>query len=220
MKKFLVVLSLVFIMMSSVYASEVNVQLNGEIMDFTDSNGAKVEAQIINDRTMVPFRKIFNSLGVTDENILWNATDKSIVATKGNITIKLQIGNSIARKIENGVETKITLDTAPVIWNDRTLVPLRFIAESLGKTVGWDSSNKTAIIIDYDYFLNALKNKSSNLYNFINTNSSNTNLTITRNYYDLEDSSNNNTAIISARIIESISSDIITDNVSVSFLRY
>ena len=52
---------LVFVLtlMTSVYASSVNVQINGKIIDFTDSNGAKVEAQIINDRTMVPFRKIF-----------------------------------------------------------------------------------------------------------------------------------------------------------------
>ena len=134
--------------MGSIYAAEVNVQINGEIINFEDTN-----ARIINNRTMVPFRRIFNELGVTNENIDWNGDTKTIIARKDDIEIKLQIGNDIAEKKIGNQFTKITLDSVPVTDNGRTLVPLRFIAESLGKTVGWDSVNKTAIIIDYDYLL-------------------------------------------------------------------
>jgi len=51
-----------------------------------------------------------------------------------SITMKLQIGNSNA--IVNGVV--VSLDAPPVIINNRTLVPLRFISESFGANVEWD----------------------------------------------------------------------------------
>ena len=149
--------------MTSVYASDISVQINGEIIDFTDSNGAKVDAQIINNRTMVPFRKIFNSLGVSDDNITWIGETRTVIAKKDNIEIELQIDNNIAKKTINGVTTNITLDSAPAIFESRTLVPARFIAESMNKLVGWDAANRTAVIIDFNYFLEQLKNKSNSL---------------------------------------------------------
>ena len=203
--------------MSSVYASDIKVQINGEIIDFTDSNGAKVDAQIINNRTMVPFRKIFNSLGVTDENITWIGETRTVITKKDNIEIELQIDNNVAKKTINGETTEIKLDSAPVIYENRTLVPVRFIAESMEKLVGWDSSNKTAVIIDFDYFVNQIKNKSNALYEFLNNSSNNSNLTITRNYYDFDDTTKNNTAIISAQIIETNTEQVITDKVTVDF---
>jgi len=199
-------------MVSTVYAAEVEVQINGAIINFNDTN-----AQIINNRTMVPFRKIFNELGISDENIIWDGDTKTIIAKKDETEIKLQIGNNVAEKKEGEKVNKISLDSAPVIRNDRTLVPLRFIAESLGKTVGWDATNKTAVIIDYDYFLNMIKEKSNALYLFLMNQSNNMNVSITRNYTDGEDASQNNTAIVKANIIEAQKDSVLTQNASVSF---
>lgn len=217
MKRLVMLLVFLLTIMTSVYASNVAVQINGKIIDFTDSNGAKVEAQIINDRTMVPFRKIFNELGVSDDNITFIGATRTVIAKKNDIEIKLQIDNKVAEKIVDGVSSKITLDTPPIISNDRTLVPLRFIAESLEKTVGWDGVNRTAIIIDYDYFMNQIKNKSNSLYNFLNKDSNNVKLSITRNYFDNEDASKNNTAIIAANINETNNAKNIIQNVTVEF---
>lgn len=214
MKKFLLVLVMIIslLMISQVLAADVEVQINGEIINFNDTS-----AQIINSRTMVPFRKIFNELGISNEDIEWNGNTKTIIAKKENKEIKLQIGNNVAEKKEGEVISKITLDSAPVIRNDRTLVPLRFIAESLGKTVGWDASNKTAVIIDFDYFLNLVNAKSTILYQFLNENSSNMKVTITRNYTDGEDSTQNNTANVIADIVESKKNGILHQNTTVSF---
>ena len=44
----------------------------------------------------------------------------------------------------NGEEQ--TIDAPPVIINERTLVPLRFIAEMFGSNVGWDAETKTIYI--------------------------------------------------------------------------
>ena len=59
MKRFVVFLALVCSLLFSSSALAVSVQMNGENINFTDEKGNKVEAQIINSRTMVPLRKIF-----------------------------------------------------------------------------------------------------------------------------------------------------------------
>ena len=63
MKKLVLITTIFCILITSVsLAADVKVQINGQIIDFTDSNGNKVEAQTINSRTMVPLRKIFEIL--------------------------------------------------------------------------------------------------------------------------------------------------------------
>jgi len=44
------------------------------------------------------------------------------------------------------VSKQMSMDTAPVIIQDRTYIPIRFVAEALGATVSWDASNRTATI--------------------------------------------------------------------------
>ena len=132
MKKILKIFSLVSIIVvssifSTVFATNAEVQINGEIIDFTDENGNKVNAQIVNSRTMVPLRKIFEVLGCEIE---WDGETKTVVATKENKEIILQIDNLEAVVTEDGNEKKIRLDTAPIIIENRTMVPLRFIAKN------------------------------------------------------------------------------------------
>lgn len=217
MKKLLMVFCFIVCLVSVAYAADASVQINGEIVKYVNNDGSNANAQIINGRTMVPIRKTFTMLGVKDENILWDGATSTAIAIKDNIEIRVQVGNNIAIKKVDGIENKITLDSPAVNINDRVLVPLRFIAESLGKQVGWDAANRTAIIIDYDYFTHELKQNFASLYNFLENDSSNVNVSITRNYYDMEDSKNNNTAVVSAQITESKSSEKITQNVAVKF---
>lgn len=204
MKKFLKLISIITILCVSltfknVLAATAEVQINGEIVDFTDSEGNKVDAQIINSRTMVPLRKIFELFGCEIE---WDGETKTVFANKDEKEIVLQIDNLDAKMIENGVEQIIQLDTAPVIVNNRTLVPLRFIAESLAKQVGWDSSNYTAIIIDYDYFTNLIEQKNSNLYHVLNPINKDTSFSITRKYTNYSDTTSNSTATLNGNVLK------------------
>ncbi len=200
MKKFLVTFFISMLITSTVYAANVEVQLNGRTVDFTDSEGNKVNAQIISNRTMVPMRKLFELLGATVD---WNGVTKNITATKDDTTIVLQIDNDIAQIIKNNVTKNVTLDSKPIIVENRTLVPLRFISESLGKQVGWDTENRTAIIIDYDYFANNIKEKSNVLYNIMTSMPQNGgNIKITREYFDNLNTSNNTTSTINVNYIQ------------------
>ena len=178
-------------------AANPSVQINGEIIDFTDDAGNKVEAQIINDRTMVPLRKIFEVLNC---KIDWNGETKTVVAKKDTKVITLQIGNKEATTEDTSTKLKetITLDSEPIIIDGRTLVPFRFIGESLGMEVAWDKNNYTAIIIDYDSIANVVKQKCEFVYNYGLGNS----ITIEKKYFDEADATNNYTTKLSINSID------------------
>ncbi len=111
----------------------VRVKINGDMIGF-DSNPF-----IENGRTFVPMRKIFETLGATIE---WDNDTETVTATKGSDVIKLTIGSNKA--IVNGTEKE--LDAPAQLRNDRTMVPLRFVSESLGLKVDWSESNNLVII--------------------------------------------------------------------------
>lgn len=84
-----------------------------------------------NDRTLVPMRFIFTAFGL---NVDWDETNNTALANDGNMVIALTINSNIA--IVNGME--YTLDTEPLLVNDRTLIPVRFLSEMLGYNVDWN----------------------------------------------------------------------------------
>ena len=95
---------------------------------------------IENGTTLVPLRAIFDALNMSVE---WDGETKTVTAAKDGLNILLQIGNTVAKK--NGED--ISLLTAPKIdSNNRTLVPVRFIAESCNLNVEWDAATKTVSI--------------------------------------------------------------------------
>ncbi|TYQ13228.1 UNVERIFIED_CONTAM: copper amine oxidase-like protein [Acetivibrio alkalicellulosi] len=94
---------------------------------------------IVNGRTLVPFRTIFEELGY---DVRWDDSSKSITATRQGSIINLQINNE--RASVNG--NRVQLDVAPTIEQSRTLVPLRFVAESSGAFVDWNAEEKSITI--------------------------------------------------------------------------
>ncbi|MDP3058075.1 MAG: copper amine oxidase N-terminal domain-containing protein, partial [bacterium] len=95
---------------------------------------------IISGRTLVPLRAIFEALGAT---VHWDEANKKITGIKGGLNITLQVGSQLA--IVNGA--LVILDVPPTIVGGRTMVPARFIAESLGATVNWNEPAKSVEII-------------------------------------------------------------------------
>lgn len=90
--------------------------------------------------TMLPFKFIGDALGAA---VKWEGDSKIVTFVQGDDVIALQIGSKIA--MVNG-ET-VQLDVAPVISNNRTFVPLRFVSTQLGAKVDWLSETKTIVII-------------------------------------------------------------------------
>ncbi len=149
-------------------SNSIKVLMNDSTIDFTDENGNVVEPQIMNNRTMVPMRKIFEVFGA---NVEWDGDTKTITATTAEKELKLQIDNKTATVKASGDDSteEISLDAAPVIYNNRTMVPVRFIAESLELHVGWVPETKTVVILDTDFVFEKIKKNAPNFYEFITT---------------------------------------------------
>lgn len=98
-----------------------------------------VPPRIINNRTMVPARVVFESL---DAEVEWNEKKRQVTITSGETIIILNIGAK--RATVNG--KRETLDTAPVILHDRTFIPIRFVSETLGYDVSWNDTAKSVSI--------------------------------------------------------------------------
>lgn len=99
----------------------------------------KAAPVIIKDRVMVPFRDIFEAM---DAKFEWDSFMKTITGSKGGITFTIQNDNKIAM-----VSGKpVSLDIAPMIIKEKTMVPLRFVAESFGEKVIWDGQNRMVVI--------------------------------------------------------------------------
>jgi len=112
---------------------EITVTLNGTPIKFD------VTPIIENDRILVPFRVIFEALGA---EVDWNYETQIAIAELREMTIVLTIGSEIA--YVNG--QPIELDVSPRIVDNRTLVPLRFVAENFGFDVEWNDVTKTISI--------------------------------------------------------------------------
>jgi hypothetical protein len=95
---------------------------------------------ILNGRTLVPLRVIFQALGAA---VSWDQATQTITATRDDTVIVLVIGLPVANR--NG--QPVTLSQPALILNGRTLVPLRFVSEALGAEVNWDQSTQTVTIM-------------------------------------------------------------------------
>jgi len=138
MKKtvFLLISVLILVMTFSLFVSAeryVTVVLDTEVLEFD------VQPQIINGRTMVPLRKIFESMGATVD---WDDESRTAFAQKNTRFVEAQIDNFEMRI--NG--TPKTLDTAPMLLGGRTIPPVRFVAEAFGVLVGWDDATSTVTL--------------------------------------------------------------------------
>lgn len=96
-------------------------------------------AVIENGRTLVPLRGIFESLGAT---VNWDGKKNLVTAKQGGTTISLKVGSK--SPMVNG--KVVPIDVPAKVTNGRTLVPLRFVSESLGATVKYDGTKKAIYI--------------------------------------------------------------------------
>lgn len=112
---------------------EIKVLLDGSYLKMD------VAPQMIDNRTFVPLRAIFEGLGAT---VVYDAKTKGITATKADTKIQLTVNSNQA--YVNG--KSVILDVPAKEIGGRTLVPVRFVSESLHCGVDWQKATKTVNI--------------------------------------------------------------------------
>lgn len=139
-------------------AEEVTIKVNGDKITNMD-----VPPVIIDSRTLVPVRAIFEKMGA---EVTWNDSTQQVYIVKDNDIVDLKIDSNTGHT--NGLDFK--MDTSAKIINDRTMIPVRAASEALGCTVGWDDATRLITINEKGY---------SNPVIEVPTNSSNGNSTTT-----------------------------------------
>lgn len=94
---------------------------------------------IINNRTLIPIRPLIESLG---GKVDWNGDLMQVSISINGTDVVMTIGNKYA--YVNGVKTE--LDVPAVISNGKTMIPVRFVAESLGYDVEWVQDSSLVVI--------------------------------------------------------------------------
>ncbi|MBQ2968210.1 MAG: hypothetical protein IJE10_08850 [Clostridia bacterium] len=115
-------------------SDEIAVEFNGSYMTFD------VPPLLINDRTMVPMRAIFEALGCT---VSWNNDTQTATGMRNGSIVSLTIDSDVAQ-VNN---KKVSLDAPAALINDRTMIPLRFVSEALGASVKWEGDTNTVRIL-------------------------------------------------------------------------
>jgi hypothetical protein len=131
---FLVIMIFILIPASKTFASDeqrVKVMIDGEEIAFS------VSPSYYDGRLLVPMRTFLQALGA---EISWDLQTNTVTAKRGNDIITLRINEPYA--VVNGKVVK--LDVPATIINGSTMVPLRFLSESLGLFVRWNEEKKTA----------------------------------------------------------------------------
>lgn len=140
-------LSLLFCV--NVFADNISVYVDNELVQLTDAAGANVYPFIQNGTTYVPLRGISETL---DCDVVWDGNNNTILIYK-----EMQSDNSVFRN--NSDEIKLYADNQlvelkdangtivkPFIKDGTTYVPLRGVSKVLGYPVEWDGPAKSVYV--------------------------------------------------------------------------
>lgn len=166
-----------------------NVFANQTVIVYLDNQPLQFDVlpQIINGRTMVPMRVIFEKLGA---EVSWDDDTKTAHAYNYDVMkgVSITIGKSHMVDIYNNM---IPLEVPAVVQDGRTLVPLMVISEAFRCDVQWDSNTNTVKIfsedfIDYSGSTGTQEEvRVSTAEQFLNSIGSNKKIILTSNYYNL-----------------------------------
>jgi hypothetical protein len=124
------------ITVSAAWADEIKVRVNGEPVPFRSAQPTQIAG-----RVMIPLRGVLEQLGA--ERVLWRPERQEVFVRHGTSDIRLHIGDRVA--LVNG--RPVELDVPPMVIQETTMVPLRFVSENLGARVDWLPSTQTVYII-------------------------------------------------------------------------
>ena len=133
-------------------ASNINVTLNGLNITFGDA-----KPEIINGRTMVPVRGLFEKMGYS---IKWDSATRTATLTSSDNVITCSETKLTKTDKETEQTTTVQSDVLPQIVNNRFYLPLRSVANAADCNVDWDSASKTVKI---SYISEAMSNGGGNI---------------------------------------------------------
>lgn len=136
-KSICLMLVIAFVLTSFAPAYAANVRIDNQNVQFTEGSGTPFIDSA--NRTQVPFRQTMEAFGCAVD---WDNGTRTAVATKDGIIVEVPIDQPYIFK--NG--EKILNDTAALIKDGRTYLPIRAVLEAFGAQVGWDNNSQTVLV--------------------------------------------------------------------------
>ena len=125
--------------------SDITVTVDGEAVYFPDQGPI-----MIDNRTLVPVRGVFQTLGW---EVDWDRATSTALITRGHVLITIQIGEPTFSVLVYDPDSPHPghgviglLDVPAQIIGGRTMLPIRAVLESVGYGFDWDNATRTVII--------------------------------------------------------------------------
>jgi len=142
-KKFMAYLLTLMLVMSTVMLNgtlalandNITVMIDGQRVNFTDQ-----QPIIVDNRTLVPVRGVFEQLGFTVE---WSETSQTATLRDGKFIVMITIGREHFTVTDETQQDILSFDVPAQIINNRTMIPFRAVLESVGCAVNWDNATRT-----------------------------------------------------------------------------
>lgn len=149
--KWLLVLEMLGMLSSSIHAENIQLTYDGKKHTYSEKpihlyiDEQEIETKVmppvrINGCTFVPAKEVFSYTGAEVE---WRSEEKSIYIFKGNMLMVLKINQDSAWV--NGENKK--MDIPPKMINNKVMIPLRFVGETLGYQVSWHKEDSSVRIL-------------------------------------------------------------------------
>ena len=104
---------------------------------------------IINDRTMVPLRPIFEAMGWANENIVFDEATQSADFSGGDASCTfVNESSTVTKYYAGGNAEEFILDVPAVIYNGRFYIPLRAFCEIWEKDINWSDSERSVYVYE------------------------------------------------------------------------
>jgi len=119
---------------------DINLTINGyPVSLYDDVQEMPIELRSYNNRTFAPVRYIFEIFGL---ELNWNPDDSSITTyTKDGKKIWMKLGSKII-KLDDSI---YNMDVTPMIINNRTFIPIKYLFDLLGVDYFWDGDTMTVV---------------------------------------------------------------------------
>lgn len=102
-----------------------------------------VQVTIVNKNVMIPIRVVAENLKF---KVDWNQNTRNVKIQQNDKTISLTVDQKQAMVADK----QVTLNTAPLILNNTTVVPIRFVSEQMGLNVKWNNKEKIVYLVNTD----------------------------------------------------------------------
>lgn len=141
MKKFLALTMAGIMLLSSNVLGATNIFYNNELVAYTDQ--API---IINDRTYVPIRDVFEKMGF---EVDWDQSSKTVSLNSDYYYVYINVNTNGLWILSKTMDVNcFTLTDKVQLVNGRTMLPLREILEALNYSIEWDAATKSSIVKD------------------------------------------------------------------------